>query len=226
MRSHSRAPRPDAGSCRSGKTPGHRHLAARRRARRARSTGTCCAARTRATWQRWRNEIQMLASTLIRSIRRARVAGRAPVTGAAGSGAAAALADVGAARVVPHRALRRGTRQAISCAGSAAVRAGQAADALPADCSATISRMRTNVDAVAVAAPRSTATTTFDAFASALVATRPSLRARRHGVSRCVAARRQRPWRSRDVRALRASVAVRALASRWRAPGFSVPTAD
>jgi hypothetical protein len=210
------APRPSTWFVRSGKTP-------------ALHTSPLDAALGRAiyrhlprgadatTWQRWQDEIQMLLYD--HAVNQAREAqGKAPFTGVwlwgGGRLADVALPPVGrrfAAAGAPGDIVR-----------GFAILAGQAADALPPDFSATMLGMERNVDVVVSLAP---VYSDDDVRQFATAWLQPAVMALEHGDIDALQLVADGQGAAATWRAERSSPFAR-LASRWRAPGFSVPTAD
>jgi hypothetical protein len=169
------------------------------------------------TWQRWQDEVQMLFHD--HPVNQARESqGQAPVTGVWLWGGGR-LADVAAP--LPHRAFAAAGEPG-DLARGLAIHAGQSADALPPDFSATMSRMESNVDGVVSLAPLHSDD---DVRQWAAAWLQPAVMALEHGVIDALQLVANGHGAAVTWRALRPSPFAR-LASRWRAPGFSVPTAD
>ena len=168
-------------------------------------------------WQRWQDEIQMLLHD--HPVNQAReTQGLAPVTGVWLWGGGR-LADVAAPRA----------RRAFAAAGEPgdlvrafAILAGQAADALPPDFSATMSRMEPSVDVVVSLAP---CNGDDDARRFATAWLQPAVAALEDGVIDALELVADGRGTAVTWRAERPSRFAR-LASRWRAPEFSIPAAD
>jgi hypothetical protein len=168
-------------------------------------------------WQRWQDEIQMLLHD--HAVNQAReTQGRAPVTGIWLWGGGR-LADVAAP--LGCRAFAAAGEPGDFVRGFA-ILAGQAADALPPDFSATMSRMERNVDVVVSLAPLYS-DDDVRPFASAWL--QPAVMALERGVVDALQLVANGQGAAATWRAERPSPFAR-LASRWRAPGFSIPTAD
>ena len=104
----------------------------------------------------------------------------------------------------------------------AALRAGRAADTPPADFSATMSRMNANADVVVSLA---TCNGDDDAERFAAAWLQPAVAALEHGAIDALQLVADGRGTAATWRAERPSAFAR-LASRWRTPEFSIPTAD
>jgi hypothetical protein len=168
-------------------------------------------------WQRWQDEIQMLLHD--HPVNQAReTQGLAPVTGVWLWGGGR-LADA-AASPAWHAFAASG--EPGDLVRGLALRAGQAADTPPPDFSATMSRMESNIDVVVSLAP---CNDDDDARRFATAWLQPAITALEDGVIDALQLVADGRGAAVTWRAERPSRFAR-LASRWRAPGFSVPTAD
>lgn len=169
------------------------------------------------TWQRWQDEIQMLLYD--HAVNQAREAqGKAPFTGVWLWGGGR-LADVAQPPVSRRFAAAGAPGDLLR---GFAVRAGQAADALRADFSATMAGMEPKVDAIVALAP---CQSDDDVRQLATAWLRPAVTALEHGVIDALQLIADGQGAAVTWRADRPSPFAR-LASRWRAPDFSIPAPD